>query len=423
MRKAGNLIEKTFNFVSYIKKEWEERVGRGYHEEEILSALLKAGKKYYKDPATAYEEHVWTYAAVWAIANAAAMLSVKMFDYDKEGNQVEIENHWLLDLLKYPNCEYTGYDLIESTFSFSELIGDSYWEIVRSEATNQPVALYSMRADRVQVVGDDKHMVKGYVYTPNAKKFVMQPDDVIHFKNFSPKSEINGQGSIKAASTALEADYLGTEYFKDFFRRGAQPSFVLQMPRHLSDPSYDRLKGALKKGQTGVGKQRGILIVEEGGKYVETQKSPKESGEQETSTRARQSIAASTGVPPIKLQSLEGTAYANARFQDISFWRNTMEPRLRKFYAKITLDLLKNAGSTAWLVPDLAKVLMNIDEFKNEVDSYCNLVDRGIMRRNEVRQKLDQGAVPGGDVLTVAPNLVPLSELVTEESEEEEEEG
>jgi len=422
LKQPNNFIESVFNYVGYIKAEWDKRTATRYHEDEAIAALLKAGKRYYKDPTSAYEEHVWTYACVWAIANAAAMLPPKMFDLDEEGNQVEVKNHWLLDLLKYPNNQYTGYDLSEGTFSFLELVGDGYWEIVRNKATERPVALYLMRSDRVRVVGDAKEMVKGYIYTPNSKSFSLAPEDVIHFRNFSPKSEINGQGSIKAATTSLEVEYLATEYFKDFFRRGGIPSFVLEMPHRMSDPSYDRLKGALSKKQ-GIGKQRGELILEEGAKYVQTQTTPKESGEDIATVRSRSSIAAATGVPPIKIQSLEGTAYANARFQDISFWRNTMEPRLKKFYAKITLDCLRKNGDTAWLVPDMARVLMNIDEFKNEVTAYNGMVDRGIISRNEVRQKLDFGTVPGGDVLTVAPNLVPLSDLVKEEELEEEEEG
>jgi len=422
LRQASNIIEKTFNWIGYVKSEWDKRTATRYHEDEAMSALLRTGKKYYKDPATAYEEHVWTYACVWGIANAAAMLEPKMFDIDSEGNQIEVKDHWLLDLLKYPNDEYTGYDLTEGTFSFLELVGDGYWEIVRSKATERPVHLYLMRSDRVAVVGDEKKLTKGYVYTPNSKNYALSPEDVIHFRNFSPKSEINGQGSIKAATTSLEAEYLATEYFKDFFRRGGIPSFVLEMPHRMSDPSYARLKGALSKKQ-GIGKQRGELILEEGAKYVQTEVTPKESGEEIATIRSRSAVAASTGVPPIKIQSLEGTAYANARFQDISFWRNTMEPRLKKFYAKITLECLRKAGSTAWLVPDMARVLMNIDEFKNEVTAYNGLVDRGILSRNDVRDKLDFGAVPGGDILTVNPNLVKLSDLTGEEEPEEEEEG
>lgn len=419
MRKAENLIERAFNLVGYIKAEWEGRTSQQYHESDEMSAILKTGKRYYKNPATAYEEHIWTYAAVWAIANAAAMLPFKAFQLDKKGKKEEIENHWLLDLLKFPNKKYTGYDLMEGTFSFLELMGDSYWEITRNKNSRQPTGFYLMRSDRVEVIGSEKELVKAYAYTPNTTTFMMDPESVIHFKNFSPKSEINGQGSIRAATSALEADFLGSEYFKDFFRRGAQPSFVLQVPHRMSEPSYERLRGALKKGQQGVGKQRGVLIVEEGGQYVETSKTPAESGESEAAGRAQKSIAAGVGVPPIKLQSLEGASYANARFQDISFWRSTMEPRMRKFFAKITLDCLKNAGSDVWIAPDLAKVLMNIDEFKNEVDSYCNLVDKGILSRNDVRRKLDEGDVEGGDILTVDPNLVPLSDLLSEKDIEE----
>jgi HK97 family phage portal protein len=408
--------------VSYVKTEWGERVVGKFHEDEIYSALLKAGKKYYKDPATAYEEHVWVYSAVWAVANAAAMLPTKMFKLDEEKKKIEIPEHWLLDLLEYPNEEYSGYDLIEGTFSYLELMGDAYWEVNRDPDTKRPLAFYLMRSDRVQVVPDEKKLVKGYIYTPNMKKYALAPDEVIHFKYFSPKSEINGQGSIKATTGSLEADYLGNEYFKDFFRRGAQPSFVLEMPHRMSDPSYKRLKGALRKKQ-GVGKQRGIFILEEGGKYIKTEMAPKDSGEEESSIRARRSVAGAVGVPPLKLQLLEGSTYANARFQDISFWRSTMRPRLKKFYAKITMECLRGTGEKIWIAPDMFEVLMNIDEFQNESKAYEGLVKEGILRRNEARDRLGFGSVPEGDKLMVAPNLVPLEDLMEPEEEEFEGEG
>ena len=421
MGKIRSIESKAFDFVGYVKAEWGTRATGQYHEDELYSALLKAGKQYFKDPTTAYEEHVWVYSAVWAVANAAAMLAPKMFTLDEDKKKTEVLDHWLLDLLQYPNNEYSGYDLIEGTFTYLELLGDSYWEVLRDEK-KQPTAFFLMRSDRVQVIPDEKKLVKGYIYTPNTKKYYMQPEDVIHFKYFSPKSELNGQGSIKATTSSLEADYLGNEYFKDFFRRGAEPTFVLEMPHRMSDPAYKRLKGALRKKQ-GVGKQRGGFIIEEGGKYVGTGIPPKDAGEEESAVRARRSVAGAVGVPPIKMQLLEGATYANARFQDMSFWRSTMEPRLKKFYARITMECLRSAGEKAWIVPDLFKVLMNIDEFRNEATAYTSLVNSGIIKRNEARDRLGFGSVEEGDKLMVKPDLVPLEDLIDAGEEEFDEEG
>lgn len=429
MEKKRGFLSKTFDAVNFIKEEWKTsgiRATEKYHEDELYSAILKAGKKYYKDPILAYEEHVWTYAAVWAVANAAAMLSCKMYDYDEDGKKIELEKHWLLDLLKYPNANYTGYDLMEGTFTYLELFGDAYWEVVTNKK-DEITGLYLLRTDRVKVIGDEKRMIKAYIYSPNEIDYVLAPSEVIHFKNFSPRSEINGQGAVKAAQNALEKEFLGNETSKDFFRRGAVPSFVIEVPARMSDPAYKRFRNALKHKHQGVGKMRDILLLEEGSKYVQTELSPLESGESEIDIKARQSVAASVGVPPIKLQLLDGAAYANARFQDLSFWRNTMEPKLTKFYAKINLDFLRSVNSTAWIQPDLIKVLMNIDEFKNEVDAYTKMVEKGIMTRNEVRERVHLDQMDGGDILTVNPNIVPLTDVISPvditEDEEVEEEG
>jgi hypothetical protein len=103
-----------------------------------------------------------------------------------------------------------------------------------------------------------------------------------------------------------------------------------------------------------------------------------------------------------------------------------MEPRMKKFYARITLDCLRNMNETASITPDMLKMLMNIDEFKNEATAYADLVERGILKRNEARHKLDLDSVgEEGEVLTVNPNLVPLKDVVgsLEQEELDESEG
>ena len=100
-----------------------------------------------------------------------------------------------------------------------------------------------------------------------------------------------------------------------------------------------------------------------------------------------------------------------------------MMPRLRKFYARITLDCLRKYSQVEWLEPDLFKELMNIDEFRNEVSAYRAAVTSGILTRNEARERLGFGTRPEADKLMIAPNQVPLEDLVNEEEEEFEEES
>jgi hypothetical protein len=70
---------------------------------------------------------------------------------------------------------------------------------------------------------------------------------------------------------------------------------------------------------------------------------------------------------------------------------------------------------------------MNIDEFKNEVDAYTKMVEKGIMTRNEVRERVHLDQIDGGDILTVNPNIVQLTDVINQiditEDEEVEEEG
>ena len=101
------IFEKVLNKIGYMKS-----VTGMHHEDEVYQALLGAGRRFYRDPLVAYEEHPWVYSAVWAVANAAAMLTPKMFTSGEDHQKVEVPEHWLLDLLEYPNPYYSGYDLI-----------------------------------------------------------------------------------------------------------------------------------------------------------------------------------------------------------------------------------------------------------------------------------------------------------------------
>ncbi|GAH57356.1 unnamed protein product, partial [marine sediment metagenome] len=128
----------------------------------------------------------------------------------------------------------TRFDLWEATLAFAELAGNAYWELV-AEGDKPPEEIYVLRPDRMTIKPEEKKLVSSYIFNVNGRKIILQPEDILHFKYFSPINDLYGTSSIAPAEKSIILDLYALNFNARFFKSGARLMGVLETDRHLSE--------------------------------------------------------------------------------------------------------------------------------------------------------------------------------------------
>lgn len=214
-----------------------------------------------------YERAIWTYAAIYRIATSGAKVPFKIYKkrITKEGQRTEVIGRLVNSVFETPNPYATRFDLWEASLAFGELCGDSYWELV-ARSDEPPEEFYVLRPDRIEIKPDVKKLIGQYDFEVNGRKIIFQPEDILHFKYFSSKSDLYGTSASAAAEKSIILDLYAIDFNARFFKAGARIMGVLEADRHLSDKAYKRLE---RKWTKYSGYQRAFKtpILEEGLKW------------------------------------------------------------------------------------------------------------------------------------------------------------
>src|SRR5690606_4155244 len=151
-----------------------------------------------------YEQSPWVYVAVNRIAEAAALVPLRVFRLEGE-RRIEVERHPLEDLLDSPNPYLSRFELIEQTVGMLELCGNAYW-FLAGDGQGTPVEIWTLAPDRITIVPDDSRYVKGYIYEIDGKRIPLEPEEVIHFKRWHPANDYYGLSALEAARLAVASD-------------------------------------------------------------------------------------------------------------------------------------------------------------------------------------------------------------------------
>ena len=212
-----------------------------------------------------YEKALWTYAAIFRIATTGAKVPFKIYKRraTKNSKRVEVANKLVNHVLETPNPFTTRFNLWESTLAFAELTGNSYWELV-SEGDEPPEEIYVLRPDHMEIKPSRKSLIDYYIFEINGKDIRLLPEDVLHFKYFSSKSELYGTSANAAAEKSIVLDLYSLDFNARFFKAGARIMGVLETDRHLSDKAMKRLNAKWIGKYGGYQKAFKTPVLEEG---------------------------------------------------------------------------------------------------------------------------------------------------------------
>jgi HK97 family phage portal protein len=199
------------------------------HNSFLWPNLAEAGAQ-----ARVYQQSPWVYIAVNRIAEAVALVPLRVMRLEGE-RKIEIERHPLERLLDAPNPYLSRFELFEQTAGILELTGNAYW-FLAGDASGLPAEVWPLRPDRISIVPDPARYVKGYIYEIDGLRIPLDPAEVVHFKRWHPSNDYYGLSALEAARLSITSDQAMAEWNRNTFGKdNGVPAGIVNIKDFVSD--------------------------------------------------------------------------------------------------------------------------------------------------------------------------------------------
>ena len=283
-----------------------------------------------------YQHASWVYVAVNRIAEAGALVPLHITRTTGEQAR-DVVQHPLVQLLDQPNPFTSRFELLEQTLGYLELTGNAYW-FIAGDARGRPAQIWVLRPDRVTIVPDERHYIRGYVYEVDGKQLPFEPVEIVHFKRWHPTNDYYGLSALAAAQLAVESDRAMARWNRNTFGQDqGVPAGIVNIQEFVSDQDFERIKREWRNSYGGAQRRTAFLR----GGAVEWQNiglSHTDLDFLQGRIAHRDEILSIFGIP-IGLIS-ENATEANAKVAERQFIERTLYPKLVRLAQKITQELL-----------------------------------------------------------------------------------
>lgn len=316
----------------------------------------------------------------------------------------------LRDWLESLNDEDSFTKTMEKVYTDLQATGNAYLEVGRTvkgeigylghiPATTMRVR--RLRDGFVQVIGNKLVYFRNFgAKNANPLTSDPRPNEIIHFKSYSPLNTFYGVPDIISAINSLQGDQLASQYNIDYFANKAVPRYVVTLKgAKLSLEAEDKMFRFLQTGLKGQS-HRTLYIPLPGDSdtnKVEFKMEPIENGVQEASfekyrRQNREDILIAHQVPISKLGGADSAAIAAALAQDRTFKEQVARPEQANLAKSINriirekTDILEFKFNELTLTDEIAQSQILERYVKNQ-----------IMLPDEARQILNMPQRPDGE--------------------------
>lgn len=227
-----------------------------------------------------------------------------------------------------------------------------------------------------------------------------KPNEIIHFKKYSPLNAYYGVPDIVSAMNSLVGDQFAEQYNIDYFENKAVPRYLITTKGvKLSSDSEDRLFRFLQTGLKGQN-HRTLYVPLPGDtadNKTEFKMEPVENKVQEASFSQfrkdnRNNILMAHQVPLSKLGSPDAASVASAMSQDRTFRDQVCRP-MQKMLENVISKIIKEFTDMIELKFEEVNI---VDEVQRST-IHKTYSDMNVMKPNEIRAEIGMPAIKGLD--------------------------
>ena len=350
------------------------------------------------------------WASFKAVDTIAKFMISTPFILKKKDKPFEDENHPLAKLLVEPN-PYDSWEDILYTWPFHiKFTGNAYWLKDEIDGKGRPTAVYPILPQFIEVIPDRDKRIKQYIYRVNGRVIIIEPDEMIHFKNPHPNNVVFGLGDIEAAEPMFN-DYINRNKLEQhYLTKGGVPSGVLVREEEVEDDEeWKKFTSKWKSEYEGIDNTGKTAFLNGKWNYVKLGLTPSELQTMERSKMTVNNIFTLHGVP-LSVAGVERAAnYATSRQDAIHFKKHTLMPLLDLFCGKVNSGRVLSRNYDPAL--RLSYELGGLADVGGIVGEFGPLVDKGAMTRNELRKMCELEEVKGKpmmDEFLIGQGMVPI---------------
>ncbi len=300
---------------------------------------------------SAMEAQSTLFAIVDRLATSVAATEWSLWRGDRnlathEGG-TRVTRHPALVVWNKPNPFLTRPEFIETLQQHMELVGETWMILVRSELLNgegPPVELWPVRPDRMTIVPSARDFIAGYEHGTGRDKTPLRLDQVIYNKRPNPLDAYRGLGPIGSLLIDIEGETAASEWNTRFFRQGAEPGGIIEVPEGLGDQEFETLNERWNQQHKGVRNAHRVAIIEHG-TWKSNRFTMRDMQFSQLRAFNRETFRQAYGFPKPLLGDVEDVNRANAEAAEIVFARWLQVPRLNRWRTLLNDDFLPAFGS------------------------------------------------------------------------------
>ena len=314
------------------------------------------------------------------------------------------------DWLESLNSDESITSVLTKFYTDVQATGNGYLEIGRTTkgqigyVGHIPATTMRVRRLRdgfVQIIGQKVVYFRNFGATNrNPVTADPRPNEILHYKEYSPLNTFYGIPDIMSAISSLHGDQLASQYNIDYFANKATPRYIVTLKgARLSDDAEDKLFRFLQTSLRGQS-HRTLYIPLPGDSdtnKVEFKMEPIENGVQEASfneyrLRNRDDILVAHQVPLSKIGGSDASNIAAALSQDRTFKEQVARPAQR--------NLEKMLNRIVQEKTDIIEFKFNELTLTDEI-TQSQIIERyvktQVIKRNEAREMLGLPILPEAD--------------------------
>jgi HK97 family phage portal protein len=308
-----------------------------------------------------------------------------------------------------PNEDQTPMEFWEQVVGCAELVGDGFAR--KHMIGRRTVAMTLMDPMRT----DPRRNVAGgleYRYTDDkGNLLILPPSQVFHLKGFGLGGD-RGMSTVSYGAQGMSLARAAEKAAGKLFKSGLRSSGFVNTGQVLEEPDRERL-GKILDQYTGAEKAGGIMLLEGGMTYTALSMSSQDAELLLTRKFQIEEIGRWFGLPPILLgHAVDGqTMWGSGVDSIIQAWLTLgLNQRLVRIEQAIAKRIMTAEERAQFYVKFNSDALLRVNSAAR-ASFLATMVQNGILTRDEARELLERGKMPGGDQLTAQVNLVPLTAL------------